>query len=78
MREEGKDKETIILYMSTVTGEGVMEVKQQACDILLASRVETKVQGKKVNDVLHRLHVAMPQKRDDKVRGSFWCPCLVM
>lgn len=39
----------------------------QACDRLLANRVETKMKGKKVHDVLNRLHLAMPAKRDEKV-----------
>lgn len=39
----------------------------QACDRLLATRVETKMKGKKVHDVLNRLHLAMPTKRDEKV-----------
>lgn len=38
----------------------------QACDRLLATRVETKMKGKKVHDVLNRLHLAMPAKRDEK------------
>lgn len=39
----------------------------QACDRLLAHRVHTKMKGNKVNDVLNRLHLAVPSKRDDKV-----------
>jgi hypothetical protein len=42
----------------------------QACDRLLAHRVETKIKTKKVNDIANRLHVAVPQKRDHKVSGS--------
>ena len=30
-------------------------------------RVEAKMKGKKVGDVLNRLHVAMPAKRDNRV-----------
>lgn len=40
---------------------------RQACDRLLSNRVETKMRGKKVHDVLNRLHLAMPTKRDEKV-----------
>ncbi len=39
----------------------------QACDRLLVQRVEAKMKGKKVTDVLNRLHVAVPNKRDNKV-----------
>uniref|UniRef100_H2S9W8 Nucleolar GTP-binding protein 1 n=1 Tax=Takifugu rubripes TaxID=31033 RepID=H2S9W8_TAKRU len=45
--------------------------ENQACDRLLATRVETKMKGKKVHDVLNRLHLAMPAKRDEKERPAF-------
>lgn len=56
-----------VMEMSTVAEEGVIEVRNEACDMLLAHRVETKMQGKKVNNILNRLHVAMPEPRDSKV-----------
>ncbi|KAF0764910.1 nucleolar GTP-binding protein 1, partial [Aphis craccivora] len=61
-----------LLSMSAVTDEGVMEVKQQACDTLLAYRIENKIQAKKVDSILNRLHVALPKTRDEKVRP----PCI--
>uniref|UniRef100_A0A8C7Z2E0 Nucleolar GTP-binding protein 1 n=1 Tax=Oryzias sinensis TaxID=183150 RepID=A0A8C7Z2E0_9TELE len=45
--------------------------ENQACDQLLAHRVNTKMKGKKVHDVLNRLHLAMPAKRDEKDRPPF-------
>uniref|UniRef100_A0A3P9Q5S7 Nucleolar GTP-binding protein 1 n=1 Tax=Poecilia reticulata TaxID=8081 RepID=A0A3P9Q5S7_POERE len=45
--------------------------ENQACDRLLAQRVNTKIKGKKVHDVLNRLHLAMPAKRDEKERPPF-------
>lgn len=39
----------------------------QACERLLVHRVEHKIQTKKVSDVANRLHVAVPNKRDEKV-----------
>uniref|UniRef100_A0A3B4EA72 Nucleolar GTP-binding protein 1 n=1 Tax=Pygocentrus nattereri TaxID=42514 RepID=A0A3B4EA72_PYGNA len=45
--------------------------ENQACDRLLAHRVDTKMKGKKVHDVLNRLHLAMPTKRDNKERPPF-------
>lgn len=42
----------------------------QACDRLLLQRVDMKMKGRKVNDVLNRLHIAMPSPRDDKVRRA--------
>jgi len=54
--------------MSTLTEEGVSHVKQVACDKLLAQRIEAKMKGKKVNDVLNRLHLATPAPRDNRER----------
>ena len=53
--------------MSTVTEEGVMEVKNNACELLLQHRVEHKFKSKKLETVLNRLHVAEPVARDNKV-----------
>ncbi|XP_078121195.1 GTP-binding protein 4 [Sander vitreus] len=60
-----------VIETSTLTEEGVMQVKNEACDRLLSHRVENKMKGKKVHDVLNRLHLAMPAKRDDKERPPF-------
>ena len=68
--EEG----VVVIPMSTVTEEGIMEIKTQACDLLLAQRVEVKLKGKKMTDVLNRLHVAVPTPRDDAVRPPFIPP----
>ncbi|XP_036849596.2 GTP-binding protein 4 isoform X1 [Manis javanica] len=60
-----------VVETSTLTEEGVTQVKTEACDRLLAHRVETKMKGNKVNEVLNRLHLAVPNKRDDKERPPF-------
>nr|XP_034492217.1 nucleolar GTP-binding protein 1-like [Marmota flaviventris] len=60
-----------VIETSTLTEEGVIKVKTEARDRLLAHRVETKMKGNKVNDVLNRLHLAVPNKRDDKERPPF-------
>ncbi|KZC11688.1 PREDICTED: nucleolar GTP-binding protein 1 [Dufourea novaeangliae] len=67
-----EDKEIPVLEMSTMTDFGVMDVKIQACERLLAYRVDQKIRTKKVEGLLNRLHVALPQPRDDKVRA----PCI--
>jgi len=66
-KEIGRD----ILEMSTVTEEGVMEVKTVSCDLLLQHRVELKYKSKKVEGILNRLHVAEPAPRDQKERPAF-------
>uniref|UniRef100_A0A7M4FUW8 Nucleolar GTP-binding protein 1 n=1 Tax=Crocodylus porosus TaxID=8502 RepID=A0A7M4FUW8_CROPO len=60
-----------VIETSTLTEEGVIKVKTEACDRLLAHRVETKMKGNKVNEVLNRLHLAVPVKRDHKERLPF-------
>ncbi|VDL82236.1 unnamed protein product [Nippostrongylus brasiliensis] len=60
--------------MSTVTQEGVINLRDKACDALLAQRVEIKLQSKKVSvedTVLNRIFVAYPTPRDDKVRAPY-------
>jgi len=60
-----------IIEMSTLNEEGVMQVRNDACELLLAHRVEMKIKSSRVNDVLNRLHVAEPKKRDTKERPAF-------
>lgn len=61
-----------VLEMSTHSDEGVMNVKTEACERLLAHRIEVKMKSKKVDSILNRLHVAMPKARDGIVRP----PCV--
>ncbi|TDH65597.1 hypothetical protein CCR75_004943 [Bremia lactucae] len=56
--------------MSNHSEENVMEVRNYACDELLTHRVNSKVKGNKVADVLNRLSVAMPVARDDVKRET--------
>ncbi|XP_048367374.1 GTP-binding protein 4 [Sphaerodactylus townsendi] len=60
-----------VIETSTLTEEGVIQVKTEACDRLLAHRVETKMKSNKVNDILNRLHLALPARRDNKERPPF-------
>lgn len=72
LKDIEQDPELNIMEMSTVTDEGVMEVKIEACEKLLSFRVEQKMRTKKVDGVLNRLHVAIPKPRDNKERP----PCI--
>jgi len=70
--EELKKEDMIPVFeMSTVTEEGVIDVKNEACDLLLAHRVEIKMQTKAVHNIVNRLHIAVPEKRDGKERPAF-------
>ncbi|KAJ9523084.1 hypothetical protein QJQ45_023934 [Haematococcus lacustris] len=64
----GSEEEQVLMAMSTLNEEGVMQAKQVACERLLAHRVEVKVAGKRINDVLNRIHIAMPKPRDGSAR----------
>lgn len=65
-----QDKDTQIIPMSNISEEGIQHVKQTACDLLLQHRVERKLRGKRIGDVINRIHVAYPDKRDSKNRVS--------
>ncbi|KAL2510208.1 Nucleolar GTP-binding protein 1 [Forsythia ovata] len=69
---EPTNDEGVLLTMSTLTEEGVIAVKNAACERLLDQRVELKMKSKKLNDCLNRFHVAMPKPRDQKERP----PCI--
>jgi len=70
--DEITSKEDVkFVQMSCHSEEGVMDLKNQACDALLSHRVEHKVNTSKVNNVLNRIHVAQPKTRDDIIRAPF-------
>ncbi|KAG7657092.1 OBG-type guanine nucleotide-binding (G) domain [Arabidopsis suecica] len=68
----GASEDQVLLKMSTLTDEGVMSVKNAACERLLDQRVEAKMKSKKINDHLNRFHVAIPKPRDSIER----LPCI--
>jgi nucleolar GTP-binding protein len=59
------------IQVSCYSDEGVMDLKNKACDALLAHRVDSKLKGTKINSVINRIHVAQPKARDDIVRVPF-------
>ncbi len=63
-----------VIPMSTLLEEGVMDVRNKACDVLLEQRVDMKLKSKKMPDILNRLHLAMPEPRDTKERPAFIPP----
>ena len=69
---EATNDEGVLLTMSTLTEEGVISVKNAACERLLNQRVELKMKSKKINGCLNRFHVALPKPRDSKERP----PCI--
>jgi len=57
------------VQVSCHSEEGVMDLKNKACDALLAHRVDAKLKGNKINSIINRIHVAQPKARDDLVRA---------
>lgn len=57
-----------VVQLSCHADQGVIEARNKACEKLLEARVETKMRSQRVTDVLSRIHVALPQGRDEKLR----------
>jgi GTP-binding protein EngB required for normal cell division len=65
-----KDSGAHFQTMSCFTKDGVMAVRNKACDVLKAVRVSQKMQQRgKVAKVLNRLTVTTPKPRDGRTRG---------
>ena len=54
-----------LLYMSTMSEEGLMAVKSSACEMLLADRIEKRMGGQKIEQVVNRIRVSEPKTRGD-------------
>jgi nucleolar GTP-binding protein len=65
-----KDANCSLMTMSNVSEHGVSEVKAAACEKLLASRVDARVAGKKIDTVMNRLQVFHPTPRDNVERTA--------
>ncbi|KAI8812044.1 P-loop containing nucleoside triphosphate hydrolase protein [Cladochytrium replicatum] len=66
-----EDEKVELLKQSCFTDEGVMEVKNTACDRLLAQRTEAKLSSGRIVDNINRLHLAVPTQRDNVERPAF-------
>lgn len=61
-----KEHNAYLIQMSNSNGDGISDVKQKACDILLDYRLTQKAKDpKKAEQIMNRLHVAQPKKRDN-------------
>ncbi|KAK9897773.1 nucleolar GTP-binding protein 1 [Cystobasidium minutum MCA 4210] len=69
--EANKEDGVKIVQLSCLSEEGVMDVRNSACDALLNHRVESKQQTKRVDNVANRIRVAMPAPRDRAQRQAF-------
>lgn len=60
-----------LVQASCYTEEGVIGVRDHACDALLAHRVEQKLRGSRIEAVANKIHVATPAPRDTVARPAF-------
>lgn len=61
-----------IMTTSCMEEDNVMAVRNKACEKLLASRIENKLKSQaRINNVLNKIHVAQPQKRDAVDRSPY-------
>ncbi|CAG8505733.1 4427_t:CDS:2 [Diversispora eburnea] len=61
-----------IIQLSCFTDEGVMNARNVACEKLLTARVDFKLRGSKINDVINKIHLAEPVARDDIPRPGVY------
>lgn len=65
-----REHNAYLIQMSNSSGDGISDVKQKACDILLDHRLTQKAKDpKKAEQILNRLHVSQPKKRDNYDRA---------
>ncbi|KAJ3189363.1 Nucleolar GTP-binding protein 1 [Gaertneriomyces sp. JEL0708] len=70
IKEITDQEDVTMVQMSTYTDEGVMDVRNTACKLLLQQRVEQKLKSNKVEKIINRLHLAQPVARDDRERPA--------
>lgn len=64
-----KEHNAYLIQMSNQSGDGISDVKQKACDILLDYRLTQKAKDpKKAESIMNRLHISQPKKRDNVER----------
>jgi nucleolar GTP-binding protein len=66
-----EDANCSLMPMSNITELGVSEVKSTACEKLLATRVDARISGNKIDGVMNRLQVFQPTPRDDVTREAY-------
>ena len=62
------------MQMSTYEQEGVVELRNAACDALLAKRLDNKMRSKTAREMVNMVHVAQPKVRDARQRPAMAPP----
>lgn len=58
--ETREGAKAVVMKMSAHEEVGVTDIRNVACEKLLQARVESKVRGRKIQNVMNRLHLATP------------------
>jgi len=66
-----KEQNAYVISMSNKSKDGIEDLKSKACEILLDFRLTQKSENTgRIKAIENRLHMAVPQKRDDKERPA--------
>ena len=68
LENSAKEHNTYLIQMSNETGNGIIDVKSNACDILLKYRSVKKIGTNKDITGMDKVYVAQPVKRDNRKR----------
>jgi nucleolar GTP-binding protein len=68
---DDKIKTPKLMYISTISGVGLTEIKQASCDSLLSSRVELKLSSTRIQDLMNRVYVAEPKSLLKEINPAF-------
>ncbi|KAK8807544.1 nucleolar GTP-binding protein 1 [Blastocystis sp. subtype 4] len=58
-----------LMHVSSLQEEGIMEVRNAACEQLLMLRISNKMANRKSRSILDKLQIVQPKPRDNMVRG---------
>ncbi|KAF0989796.1 hypothetical protein HZS_6005 [Henneguya salminicola] len=67
----------LVSPLSTLTGSGVMELRNLACDMILVEKENTFSNSSQMKNLNNRIHVAVPKSRDNLIRAPFIPPKLL-
>ncbi len=68
--EAVEDTHATLMHISSVAEEGLMELRNAACEQLLQLRLSNKMANRKSRTVIEKLQIVQPKPRDNQARGT--------
>ena len=68
--EAVEDTHATLMHISSVQEEGLMELRNAACEQLLQLRLSNKMANRKSRTVIEKLQIVQPKPRDNQVRET--------